>query len=127
MIYFITQEDRYVKIGTAKNPKARAAGIQTGNPHKIKLWFTIGGGRPEEDALHKTMPCVHKRGEWFELTDGVRECLIELRDVYDGYVWDFIFDMPWYNGGRDEYMRCLLPMCLGERTTPESAGNTKNY
>ena len=53
MIYFITQEDDYIKIGLANNPVSRLSELQTGNPHKLTLWFSVNGGVEEERALHK--------------------------------------------------------------------------
>lgn len=53
MIYFITQDNEYVKIGkTTNNPESRLNELQTGNPVELKLWVSIPGDIEEERYLH---------------------------------------------------------------------------
>ena len=69
MIYFITHDDKYVKIGVAKNPSARIKELQTGNPVRLKLWLAFPGGLDEERLLHWWMYGQRVNGEWFELSE----------------------------------------------------------
>ncbi len=105
MVYFITQNNKFVKVGVSGNPAARIKELQTGNPNKLVLWFCIGGGQAEEQYLHRILSCVRTRGEWFELTSGVRTILTELVFSYGCDFKRFSDAMPWVEGGRKEYDR----------------------
>ena len=72
MIYFITQQDKYVKIGyTGNSPVKRFISLQIGNPHKLTLWGAIQGDATEEAYLHRMFRKNHLRGEWYHLTTDI--------------------------------------------------------
>ncbi|MFF5853977.1 GIY-YIG nuclease family protein [[Kitasatospora] papulosa] len=55
-----------VKIGHARNPQRRLAGLQTGQPAQLTLlWSQVGD---YERALHRKFAAYRVRGEWFDLT-----------------------------------------------------------
>ena len=91
MIYFITQQDKFIKIGVGNNPEERLATLQTGNPQKLTLWFCIPGGYDEEKLLHSFFGCVRESGEWFKLTPGLRDCLWDLVTKFNGSVQKFMY------------------------------------
>ena len=63
MIYFIQMDnDGPIKIGRADSIPRRIAGLQVGNPTKLKLL----GVMPEEKDLHHEFADIGLRGEWFK-------------------------------------------------------------
>ena len=83
MVYFITHDDKYVKIGVAKNPAARIKELQTGNPIVLKLWLAFPGGVEEERLLHWWMSGQRVNGEWFLLSDEFKNFIGEWAKVSD--------------------------------------------
>ncbi|MFF7147518.1 GIY-YIG nuclease family protein [Streptomyces griseoaurantiacus] len=55
-----------VKIGIAKDPKARMATLQTGHPMELSLLWSCEGDYERE--LHEAFARLRVRGEWFDLT-----------------------------------------------------------
>lgn len=73
MIYFIKQNNEYVKIGyTKNNPDARLASLQVGNLNPLVLHQVIHGGEAKEAALHTRFGIYHVRGEWYWLSREIR-------------------------------------------------------
>lgn len=72
MIYFIRQ-DSAVKIGYTKNPKLRLSELQVSNPNVLSILLLIPGGYEDEQSLHKTFEDDKIRGEWFYLSDDIRD------------------------------------------------------
>lgn len=73
-IYFILQEeDRseelggFIKIGVARNPRARLRELQTGNPRLLRLIALCRGDLETEKWLHQELVSYRSRGEWFQL------------------------------------------------------------
>lgn len=66
-VYFIRSASPVgeLKIGTARNPRARRGQLQTGNPHRLDVLAVIPGGTQEETDLHKQFAHLHIRGEWY--------------------------------------------------------------
>lgn len=64
----IVGDDTYVKIGHSREPYARLADYQAGNPRELKVLALLPGGEVKERELHQkfikyhTDECV---GEWF--------------------------------------------------------------
>ncbi|CUW31744.1 GIY-YIG nuclease family protein [Streptomyces reticuli] len=57
----------FVKIGrTAADPRARLAGLQTGQPMQLHLLWSCEGDFEAE--LHIRFDAYHYRGEWFDLS-----------------------------------------------------------
>lgn len=72
MIYVIGRADSNwreypIKIGYTGGFSAdsRLAGVQTGNPHKLKVLATARGDRETENILHLVFNCARSNGEWF--------------------------------------------------------------
>ena len=65
-VYFVQNEDGYIKIGTTRHLKSRLVRMQIDNCMKIKLIGKIKGGRELESNLHRKFKPYRKRGEWFE-------------------------------------------------------------
>ena len=95
MIYFITQQEKFVKIGVGNNPEERLATLQTGNPHKLTLWFCIPGGYDEEKILHHHLDCIRISGEWFILNDYIREFAESIITNFSGDIHKWIYTEKW--------------------------------
>lgn len=72
-IYFVGTEGGPIKIGKAKNVKARLAGIQTGSPYKLEILGVMMGRESLEGALHKRFSKHRLEGEWFARCDEILE------------------------------------------------------
>jgi hypothetical protein len=79
-VYFIADERKHwVKIGRAKNPKARLRDLQTSCPLKLFLLAKVfNDSAPKaESELHERFDKYRHRGEWFwlegKLLDYVKE------------------------------------------------------
>lgn len=63
---------RPVKIGRAKDMKARLASLQTGSPHELYV-FGLHGKMTRDEAIaieasvHKALETKRLRGEWFDI------------------------------------------------------------
>ena len=64
MVYII-RAGRFIKVGTSEQPVQRLYELQSANPERIELLFTLPGGRKEEAQIHKQLRTYHVRGEWF--------------------------------------------------------------
>ena len=83
MIYFITQQDKYVKIGYTQNsPIQRLYNLQIGNPHPLDIYSVIEGNAEIEKALHNQFLSSHIRGEWYHFTKDIIDYIAyaEMRD-----------------------------------------------
>ena len=66
MIYFVQHgEGGAIKIGTARNVRARIDAIQTSAPVRLRLLAVIDGGVREERELHDRFRKDRIHGEWF--------------------------------------------------------------
>jgi hypothetical protein len=54
-----------IKVGVAKNPQARMAHLQTGNPAELRLLFVVPGAHDLEADFHHRLADSSVRGEWF--------------------------------------------------------------
>lgn len=54
-----------IKVGVAKDPHRRMAGLQTGNPQELRLLHIIPGDHKLEASLHHRLKDSLVRGEWF--------------------------------------------------------------
>jgi len=85
VIYFITQQDKYVKIGyTAGDPNDRVESLQVGNPHELILYGAVDGDIAYERVLQGKFHKSHVRGEWYELTPDIIEYLSNITDIKEG-------------------------------------------
>lgn len=84
-VYFIeARELLRVKIGVARDPRARLAQLQTASGARLSLLGRVRGGRAFEAALHQRFAELRIHGEWFHLTDGLRRAIARI--VADSYV-----------------------------------------
>ncbi len=72
MIYFIVQQDKYVKIGRSVNPEERKKLFQTGNPNRLKIWVIFPGGEETERRVHEFWRNWRYRGEWFRFDEEMK-------------------------------------------------------
>lgn len=70
-VYLIT-DGKHVKIGVAKNVVRRLIQLQTGSPKKLRIMHSFAAGFECEDTLHKLFSHLRIRGEWFKLTNEIR-------------------------------------------------------
>ncbi len=78
VVYFITaHKSRKVKIGYARNLKSRMATLQTGNHSPLKVLHTLPGGAGLEAQLHGRFSDDRIQGEWFRLSDRIREFIFQ--------------------------------------------------
>lgn len=70
MIYAI-QAGQQVKIGCAKNPRARRSEIQVCCPEECIILGVCDGNQKHEKELHQNFSHARVRGEWFELTPDI--------------------------------------------------------
>ena len=74
-IYFIRAENNTLKIGTTYSVIKRLKAIQMCCPYKLEVIGVIYGGYVLEKQIHKDLEAFKTHGEWFELTDEVKEYL----------------------------------------------------
>lgn len=75
-VYFVrSAQQNAVKVGIARDVRARIAGLQTGNPNRLELVGAIPGGRHAELFLHRLLGEKRLVGEWFEIDDAVNVVL----------------------------------------------------
>ena len=74
MVYLITdRKNNKCKIGYSGAPEKRLLQLQTGNPFQLSLEKTIPGTIEEEFRIHKIFEFYRLEGEWFELSEGIKE------------------------------------------------------
>jgi len=74
-VYFAQCGD-YVKIGHTKlGAKWRINAFVPGNPYPIKLIYRVRGRQALEKDIHRALAHLRHHGEWFHLTDELREAL----------------------------------------------------
>ena len=62
-----------VKIGYSNNPHKRIEALKTSNPLELVMLLVIEGKHADEARLHKQFDKDHYRGEWFFLSDTIKE------------------------------------------------------
>lgn len=105
-----------VKIGVAKDPLARLAQLQTGNPYPLHLLYVVPGDRWLEAELHHRANITFRTmggTEWFDYCEEFEPLLLlihalgeEMKAAYDGSG-----DPPPYPGeiGEAIYFRDYAP------------------
>lgn len=64
-VYFISDEDGFIKIGRALKPHKRLASFQVSHRQTLTLLATIPGGVAKESEMHRRFASSRHRGEWF--------------------------------------------------------------
>ena len=72
-VYFISDEDGYIKIGKASNVEARFNQLQTASRQELKVLAVKRGGHVLEGELHKRFSHLRVRGEWFHFTSEIAD------------------------------------------------------
>ena len=69
-LYVIAGETAPSKIGIADNPKHRLKALQTGNPTKLIIHYTVpcDNVRALERIIHQKLSRHKIKGEWFDLS-----------------------------------------------------------
>lgn len=75
--YVASHDDRYVKIGSAKDPIERFTYIQSSNAYRVRFVHIEPGNFDVEYARHEQFRHLRHHGEWFEVRD---ELEVFLRD-----------------------------------------------
>jgi hypothetical protein len=73
-VYFI-QSGNFsgpIKIGVAKDPGARLAQLQVGNPDRLRLRLIIPGTMADEGYIHSRLSAYRIGGEWFRYDGALR-------------------------------------------------------
>jgi len=77
-VYFVADEDGYIKIGLAGSVSARLQSLQTASRQQLRLVATMPGGRADERALHLRFGADHVRGEWFKPSDDLLDFIAQV-------------------------------------------------
>ena len=82
-VYFIQDEDGYIKIGYSENVDKRIAGLQTSSRQKLTLLGAVRGDQSLEALYHRVFKSDRVRGEWFYPSQRLLRMIEEeLADVY---------------------------------------------
>ena len=70
-VYFLTDDHGHIKIGKSNDIYSRICELQTGNPYKLRLLFSLKMKDETmafnlEQKLHKLFRKSQLEGEWFE-------------------------------------------------------------
>ncbi len=103
--YFI-KAGNFVKIGCSTDPEKRLRAIQTGNPHKCELLYSIYNEDmfEMEQWVQMELKKYHIRGEWYRLTPKVREYITLVKKYNRLFPFDWIVNKkrnphnPIFNG-----------------------------
>ena len=82
-VYFVQNEDGFIKIGFTRHIKSRLVRMQIDNCMKVKLIGKMKGGRDLEMKLHRKFKQYRKRGEWFVAVPELLE-YISTHKLYKG-------------------------------------------
>lgn len=77
-VYFISDEDGFIKIGRALRPRQRLSDFQIANRQKLVLLATIPGGQAKESEMHRRFAASRHRGEWFTPTSDLVAFITEV-------------------------------------------------
>lgn len=82
MIYLISHENKFLKVGYTKNIHRRLSQLQVSSPVKLDLLHLIEGDTNLEKELHLLFDNYSAQGEWFYFSDLIieyfkdKECLM---------------------------------------------------
>lgn len=77
-VYFIQDEDGYIKIGFAVSVADRIKTLQTGSRQELRILATMAGTPKDERKLHRRFRTDHVRGEWFYPSDDLCDFIEEV-------------------------------------------------
>jgi len=73
MVYLISFEDKYLKIGCTSDIHKRLSQLQVSVPIKLKVIGLIEGGYDKESDLHNMFMHLSEKGEWFKFDISIIE------------------------------------------------------
>jgi len=82
MIYLISYDNQFLKIGYTKNITKRLSQLQTSIPIKLEVLHLIDGDITLEKKLHFLFKDLRTQGEWFNFDNSIleyfedKECLL---------------------------------------------------
>jgi len=82
MIYLISYENQFIKIGYTKNINKRLSQLQVSSPVKLEVLHLIDGDVTIEKKLHVLFKDLRTSGEWFKFDSSIleyfadKECLL---------------------------------------------------
>lgn len=77
-VYFIADEDGYIKIGHARDVNSRLRSLQTASRQELRVVASTSGTASDEKALHAKFADAHVRGEWFRATADLMAYITEV-------------------------------------------------
>jgi hypothetical protein len=81
-VYFVTSDDRRVKIGLAGNFDKRLRALQTSHPDELVPILVVPGSRRLEQAIHVAFQHLRLRGEWFTLEPELRQFIAKMAEFW---------------------------------------------
>lgn len=83
-VYFIHNAERnIIKIGITRSPDQRLRSLQTASPDPLIMLGHIEGGRDIEAEFHERFAEYRCYGEWFTLTEQIKQEVIGLLNISD--------------------------------------------
>lgn len=79
VVYFISINNEFVKIGITSDLEGRLKDLQMCNPYFIKVEVAIPGGYHLETKYHQRFSQYREHGEWFRLSPEIREEIENLK------------------------------------------------
>ena len=77
-VYFIADEDGYIKIGHARDVNSRLQSLQTASRQALRVVASTPGSISDEKTLHAKFADAHVRGEWFRATADLMAYITEV-------------------------------------------------
>tara|TARA_R110000868_G_scaffold20656_1_gene87085 strand:+ start:221 stop:688 length:468 start_codon:yes stop_codon:yes gene_type:complete len=77
MIYLISHEYQFVKIGYTNNINKRLSQLQTSSPVKLEVLHLIEGNITLEKKLHVLFKDLRTTGEWFKFDVSILEYFLD--------------------------------------------------
>lgn len=77
VVYFVGDDQGYVKIGYAACADGRLRDLQVAHATELKLLLAIPGGPDLERELHRRFGVDRVRGEWFRLSPSIIKYISE--------------------------------------------------
>ena len=80
MVYFLRDENNYVKIGFSNNVVSRISYLEMHSPYNHEVILILDGGFTLEQELHKKFRQYHKTGEWFYCGPDINDFVLASQD-----------------------------------------------
>lgn len=77
MIYLISHQNKFVKIGYTKNITKRLSQLQVSSPVKLEVLHLIDGNITLEKELHVLFKDLRTSGEWFNFDASILEFFVD--------------------------------------------------